>query len=87
MIPFDWKWYRRMRGGRWATVTGWMWGRRWVRVTDAGVEPVEEDYRPRLIPMGWCFECWGDFQIHEPNSACPWCGGTEIRKWQAISKP
>lgn len=37
--------YRRWRGGRWARVTGFCWGRRWVRVGDECVERVEEDYR------------------------------------------
>lgn len=36
--------YRRWRGGRWARVTGSLWGRRWVRVGPECVERVEEDY-------------------------------------------
>lgn len=42
MIP---RWWRRLRGGRWARVTGWFWGQRWVRVSDACVERVDEDWR------------------------------------------
>lgn len=38
------KWYRRWRGGRWATVTGLMWGRNWVRVGPECLERVDEDY-------------------------------------------
>ena len=45
MIPFDWRIYRRLIGGRWATVTGFLWGRRWVRVPDECVERIEEDWR------------------------------------------
>ena len=26
------QWYRRMRGGRWAKVTGYFWGQRWIRL-------------------------------------------------------
>ena len=37
--------YRKLRGGRWGKVTGYMWGWRWVRVTDECVERVDEDYR------------------------------------------
>jgi hypothetical protein len=37
--------YRRSRGGRWASVTGLMWGRNWIRVSDACVERADEDYR------------------------------------------
>lgn len=25
-------WYRRLRGGAWARVTGYVWGYRWVRL-------------------------------------------------------
>lgn len=39
------KCYRRWRGGRWARVTGLLWGRNWVRVSDACVERVDENYR------------------------------------------
>jgi hypothetical protein len=41
----NFKWYRRMRGGRWATVCGMVWGRRWIRLPDACVERAEEDWR------------------------------------------
>lgn len=39
------RWWRRLRGGRWAQVTGHLWGKRWVRVTDECVERCEEDWR------------------------------------------
>ncbi len=39
------QWYRMLRGGRWAKVTGWLWGKRWVRVSDECVERVDEDWR------------------------------------------
>lgn len=38
------QWYRQWRGGRWAKVTGWMWGKRWVYVPATCVERVDEDY-------------------------------------------
>lgn len=38
------QWYRRWRGGKWATVTGWFWGRRWIRLPGACLEPCEEDW-------------------------------------------
>jgi hypothetical protein len=41
----NFRWYRRLRGGRWAKVTGWFWGERWIRVTDACLEECQEDYR------------------------------------------
>jgi hypothetical protein len=37
--------YRRLRGGCWATVTGWFYGRRWVRLG------------PKELPIE-CEECW-----------------------------
>lgn len=39
------RWYRRMRGGRWGRVGGWFWGWRYVRVTDACRERIHEDWR------------------------------------------
>jgi hypothetical protein len=39
------KCYRRWRGGRWARITGWFWGKRWVRVPNECVETIDEDYR------------------------------------------
>lgn len=41
----NFKWWRRYRGGRWARVTGLLWGLRWVRMPDSSIEPCEEDYR------------------------------------------
>lgn len=38
------QWYRRWRGGKWAQVTGLIWGRNWVRVPIANQEPVDEEY-------------------------------------------
>lgn len=34
-----WRWYRRWRGGRWARVTGYVWGYRWVRLPPQAVIP------------------------------------------------
>ena len=42
------RWYRRLRGGRWAQVTGWLFGKRWVRVPAVCIERVDEDYRPSV---------------------------------------
>ncbi len=39
------RWYRRLQGGRWSTVCGMFWGRRWVRVSDACLERIDEDWR------------------------------------------
>lgn len=41
----NFQWYRRLRGGRWGRVSGWFWGKSWLRVTDACVEDCEEDWR------------------------------------------
>lgn len=38
------RWYRKFRGGRWARVTGWFFGKRWVRVPDDCRERVDEDW-------------------------------------------
>lgn len=38
------QWYRRLRGGKWARVTGWLWGCRWIRVSADCVELVDEDW-------------------------------------------
>lgn len=38
------KWYRRLRGGRWGKVSGLFYDHAWIRVTDACVEDVDEDY-------------------------------------------
>ncbi len=49
MMFLDWmlarfsRW-RRARGGRWATVTGFLYGRRWICVGPLCVERVDEDY-------------------------------------------
>ena len=40
----NFRWWRRWRGGRWARVTGWLWGVRWVRIPRACVERPDEDY-------------------------------------------
>lgn len=44
------RWYRKLRGGRWSQVTGFVWGKRWIKVPDECVEPVDEDWRPRIDP-------------------------------------
>jgi hypothetical protein len=38
------RFYRRWRGGKWARVTGFLSGKRWVRVSCECLEIVEEDY-------------------------------------------
>jgi len=40
----NFQWYRRLRGGRWARVCGWFWGKRWVWVPHECVERVDEDW-------------------------------------------
>ncbi len=30
-----WKWFRRWRGGYWASHTGLLWGRNWIQVPNA----------------------------------------------------
>ncbi len=61
MIPNDWKWYRRLRGGRWAPVMGYLWGRRWVAAGD-GYElfgEYEEWGRAGWrAPIDWLNEKW-----------------------------
>lgn len=47
------KWYRKLRGGRWAQVTGLMFGKRWVRVEPECVERVDEDYDNYWEGMPW----------------------------------
>jgi hypothetical protein len=39
------KCYRRWRGGRWGMVTGWLWGRRWIKMPLGSLERADEDYR------------------------------------------
>lgn len=39
----NFRWYRRWRGGKWAKVTGWLWGKRWVYCPQS-VEQVDENY-------------------------------------------
>lgn len=34
MILAQFRWYRRLRGGYWAQVTGWLWGQNWVRCSE-----------------------------------------------------
>jgi len=36
------QWWRRLRGGRWAKVTGLIFGYRWIRVNPECVEHVDE---------------------------------------------
>lgn len=38
------QWYRKMRGGRWAKVTGLMWGKRWVHLSPECVERDDENW-------------------------------------------
>lgn len=38
------QWYRKWRGGKWALVTGMLWGRNWYRVSCECVERVDEDW-------------------------------------------
>lgn len=45
------RWYRRWRGGRWARVTGYLWGHRWVRVSNECLERVDEDWT--VTPSQW----------------------------------
>ena len=39
----NFRWYRRWRGGKWAKVTGYLSGQRWVHCP-ASVEQVDENY-------------------------------------------
>ena len=43
------RWYRRLRGGRWSRVTGFMYGKRWVQVDDNCREACDEDWRPEPV--------------------------------------
>jgi hypothetical protein len=57
------KFYRRLRGGRWGRVTGWFFGYRWVRLSPEA-EPlgaVIEQYRRR-----YCNCC-----VHQDYSVMP----------------
>jgi hypothetical protein len=38
------QWYRRWRGGKWALVTGMLWGRNWYRCPAESLGRFEEDY-------------------------------------------
>ncbi len=38
------RWYRKLRGGRWARVTGYLWGTRWVRLPIEALDCHEEDW-------------------------------------------
>ena len=38
------QWYRRLVGGRWATVTGMVWGRRWITLPATSLDAAEEDW-------------------------------------------
>lgn len=39
-----WRWYRRLRGGRWGRVSGYLWGHRWIHVGPECVERVDETW-------------------------------------------
>jgi hypothetical protein len=41
----NFQFYRKLRGGRWARVTGFLWGFRWIRVTSECVERIDEEYK------------------------------------------
>lgn len=38
------RWWRRLRGGKWAKVTGLMWGHRWILVPDSCRERIDEHW-------------------------------------------
>ncbi len=46
-VPFlrNYRWYRRLIGGRWAQVSGLLWNKRWVHISDECVETADEDWR------------------------------------------
>jgi hypothetical protein len=44
MIFNHFQWYRRWRMGKWARVTGLMWGLRWVRLPEWSHGQAEEDW-------------------------------------------
>ncbi len=39
------RWYRRLRGGRWARVTSLWFGWRWFRMPNTALERADEDWR------------------------------------------
>jgi len=41
----NFQWFRRMVGGKWAKVSGWFWGKRWIHVHPDCVERVDEDWQ------------------------------------------
>lgn len=45
------RWWRWLRGGRWARVTGWLWGKRWVQIPQECVEPHDEHHRKRFCGL------------------------------------
>jgi hypothetical protein len=44
MIIERFQWWRRFRRGQWARVTGFLWGKRWIRLPKGCLERAEEDW-------------------------------------------
>jgi hypothetical protein len=48
------KWYRKWRGGKWGQVTGWWWGRKWIKLPEESLG--WDEFYQRLIyldEMNW----------------------------------
>lgn len=74
MMFSHFQWWRRLRGGRWAKVTGWLWGFRWIRVGPECVERVDESYdlaewrRLRLESGETIIEIDEQGKVHPPEA-------------------
>lgn len=51
---YEWGWVRRAIGGKWGRVTGWIFGKRWVRLPKESLEWHEFWVS---VPQGVCAEC------------------------------
>jgi hypothetical protein len=76
-------WYRRMRGGRWARVTGFLLGRRWVRLPEGSLERYEECW---VNDQRYCPRCltFGPNSYQHGERVCPTCD--LIRRNMALTK-
>jgi len=60
----NFQWWRRLCGGKWARVTGYLWGQRWVSVPYGEQQPCDENwYRGDIMkPLDWWIESvWTPF--------------------------
>lgn len=62
MLLTQFKLVRWLIGGRWARVSGYLWGKRWVRVPKTCLEYTEEQYSygwPWTRAMDWFLKLLG----------------------------